>query len=117
MNQHLGSNFDDLLAEEGILAEIQAVAWDRITLFQAAQITAQQPMSKLNQFAVCLRSKGYEASLEVGKIYRMIPDADAQQNGLTRVIDESGEDYAFSADRFCPIEIPRQVEEVLLAVG
>lgn len=73
--------------------------------------------SQTHYFAVCLENQGYEASLEVGKIYRMIPDPAAQQNGLIRVIDESGEDYAFSADRFCPIEIPRQVEEVLLAVG
>jgi hypothetical protein len=73
--------------------------------------------SQANHFTVCLGNKGYEASLEVGKIYRMIPDPTAAQNGLVRVIDESGEDYAFSADRFCPIEIPRQVEEVLLAVG
>jgi hypothetical protein len=69
-----------------------------------------------NQFAVCLNNKGYEASLEVGKIYRVIVDEEARANGLTRVIDESGEDYAFSANRFYPIEVPKLVEEVLLAM-
>ncbi len=77
---------------------------------------ADQP-SQTHYFAVCLENKGYDAFLEIGEIYRMIPDADAQQNGLIRVIDESGEDYAFSADRCCPIEIPRQVEAVLLTGG
>jgi hypothetical protein len=60
-------------------------------------------MSEENQavrFAVCLDNEGYEASLEVGKLYRVIPDAEAAAHGYVRVMDESGEDYAFSADRF-----------------
>ncbi|WNZ22157.1 hypothetical protein HJG54_04275 [Leptolyngbya sp. NK1-12] len=69
-----------------------------------------------NQFAVCLNNEGYKASLEVGKIYRVIVDEEASANGLIRVIDESGEDYAFSANRFYPIEVPKPVEEVLLSV-
>lgn len=70
-----------------------------------------------NQFAVCLNNEGYEASLEVGKIYRVVADEEAKANGLVRVIDESGEDYAFSANRFYPIEVPKPIEEVLLSVG
>jgi hypothetical protein len=68
------------------------------------------------QFAVCLNNEGYEASLEVGKIYRVIPDETAEINGLIRVIDESGEDYGFSANRFHPIELPKPIEEALLSV-
>lgn len=71
--------------------------------------------ARSNQFAVCLNNEGYKASLEVGKIYRVIVDKEASANGLIRVIDESGEDYAFSANRFYPIEVPKPVEEVLLA--
>ena len=48
--------------------------------------------SPTNKFAVCLNNEGYEASLEVGKIYRVIPDETAEINGLIRVIDERGED-------------------------
>lgn len=70
--------------------------------------------SQPNQFAVCLNNEGYKASFEVGKIYRVIDDEEARANGLMRVIDESGEDYAFSANRFCSIEVPKPVEEVLL---
>ncbi len=66
-------------------------------------------------FVVCLNNEGYLTSLEVGKIYRVIPDPDADANGFIRIIDESGEDYAFAANRFYPIELPSQVEEVLLA--
>jgi hypothetical protein len=74
-------------------------------------------LSQANQFAVCLNNQGYEASLEIGKIYRTIPDETAEINGLIRVIDESGEDYAFAAHRFYPIELPKPIEEVLLSVA
>ncbi|MFN2517347.1 MAG: hypothetical protein ABR556_14150 [Pyrinomonadaceae bacterium] len=66
-------------------------------------------------FVVCLNNKGYPASLEMGKIYRSIPDEEAAAEGLMRVIDESGEDYAFDAKRFHPISLPAVVEKALLA--
>jgi hypothetical protein len=65
-------------------------------------------------FAVCLDNEDYEASLEVGKLYRVIPDAEAAAHGYVRVVDESGEDYAFSADRFHQVELPQSVERALL---
>ena len=66
-------------------------------------------------FVVCLNNDGYKASLEVGKLYRFIPDKEAEEEGLIRVVDESGEDYAFDADRFHPVNLPATVEKVLLA--
>ncbi len=69
----------------------------------------------LNQFAVCINNEGYAASLEVGKVYRIVNDQEAAEVGLIRIIDESGEDYAFSANRFYPISVPKLVEEVLIA--
>ncbi|MBD2621371.1 hypothetical protein H6G48_06645 [Microcystis flos-aquae FACHB-1344] len=73
--------------------------------------------SPTNKFAVCLNNEGYEASLEVGKIYCVIPDETAEINSLIRVIDESGEDYAFSVNRFHAIELPKPIEEALLSVA
>lgn len=67
------------------------------------------------QFVVCLDNEGYPASLEVGKLYRFIPDEEAAANGLIRVIDESGEDYAFEAKRFHLMNVPPAVGKVLLA--
>ena len=52
------------------------------------------------QFAVCTSNAEYPASLELHKIYRVLPDEDAQQDGDLRVIDESGEDYLYPADYF-----------------
>lgn len=68
-------------------------------------------------FAVCLNNKGYKAALEVGKLYRFIPDKEAEAEGLIRVVDESGEDYAFAAARFHPVNLPAPVEKVLLAAS
>lgn len=66
-------------------------------------------------FALCLNNDGYKASLEVGKLYRVIPDAEAAAHGYLRVIDESGEDYAFTLDRFYMLTLPLTVKQTLLA--
>lgn len=71
--------------------------------------------SEATQFALCLNNDGYLASLEVGKLYRIVPDADAASHGYLRVIDESGEDYAFTTDRFHVMTLPLPVEQTLLS--
>ena len=68
-------------------------------------------------FALCLNSAGYPASLEVGKLYRVIEDKEASAEGYLRVVDESGEDYAFTANRFHRVELPKSIEKTLLANG
>jgi hypothetical protein len=68
-------------------------------------------------FVVCLNNEGYTASLETGKLYRFVPDREAEAEGLIRVIDESGEDYAFDANRFYPVTLPPAVEKALLAAS
>jgi hypothetical protein len=65
-------------------------------------------------FVVCISNKDYPSSLEVGKLYKMIPDQEAESHGYFRVIDESGEDYGYNKDRFFPIQIPTELEEALL---
>ena len=74
----------------------------------------RRPAAKRRSFAVCVQSKGYETSLERNKIYTVLPDEDAERDGDLRVIDESGEDYLFSADRFVAIEVPAPVRASLL---
>ena len=65
------------------------------------------------QFALCINNEGYEASLEVGKVYLIIPDDEASAHGYIRIIDESGEDYAFSDHHFYRIDLPNAVGEIL----
>ena len=66
------------------------------------------------QFAICINNSEYPASLELHKIYRVLPDEDAEQDGDLRVIDESGEDYLFPAAWFMKLELPTEVKRVLL---
>jgi hypothetical protein len=57
-----------------------------------------------------VNNEGYRASLERNKIYVALPDPDAASAGDMRVIDESGEDYLFSAQRFVAGEEPWAVQ-------
>jgi len=65
-------------------------------------------------FAVCIDNRGYPASLELHKIYRVLPDEGAAEDGDVRVIDESGEDYLYPAERFVEVELPQTVRRSLL---
>ena len=65
------------------------------------------------QFAVCIDNAGYAASLEVGKLYQVIPDETAATHGYIRVVDESGEDYGYAAARFFPLEVPQALVDAL----
>ena len=69
--------------------------------------------SRRTVFAVCINNTGYPASLEAGKLYQVIPDAEAGKHGLIRVIDESGEDYGYSCERFFVLDVPQALEKVL----
>lgn len=71
------------------------------------------PRKSKEIYVVCVNNSGYPASLELHKIYRTVSDADAQKDGDIRVVDESGEDYLYSRDRFAPIEVPEVVRESL----
>lgn len=65
------------------------------------------------KFAVCVNNAGYPASLELHKIYRILPDEDAELDDI-RVVDESGEDYLYPAGYFVLIELPQAVEKSFL---
>jgi hypothetical protein len=65
------------------------------------------------QFVVCLKNNGYEASLEPRKIYRVVPDQEAESHKMIRIIDESGEDYLFPASLFSPISLPQTLAREL----
>ena len=72
---------------------------------------------KTTGFVICIWNRGYEASLELRKIYQAIPDTAAERHRLVRVIDESGEDYLYPGEFFIPIELPKAIEKAFLAVA
>ncbi len=65
------------------------------------------------RFAICIDNSEYPASLELHKTYRVLPDEEAEMDGDLRVIDESGEDYLFSAAYFVVIDVPHETAQVL----
>ena len=69
------------------------------------------------RFAICLKNKGYEVSLEPRKIYQVLPDADAAKHRQLRIIDESSEDYLYPESYFAAIELPKPVRKAVLAAA
>ena len=69
---------------------------------------------KEHKFVVCIDNKGYEASLEFGKIYQVVIDKNAEAEGLIRIIDESGGDYGYSLNRFHSVALLQTLENVLI---
>ncbi len=73
-------------------------------------------MNKKRQFALCIDTTGYEASLILKKVYEILPDETAAKDDLLRVIDESGEDYLFHNSHFLLVEFPAEVARALAEV-
>jgi len=73
-------------------------------------------MRQPTQFALCIENSGNEASLILGKVYRIVPDARAAKDSLIRIIDESGEDYLFGENQFVRVEFPASVRKKILAI-
>lgn len=61
MSKHIGSSFDDFLDEEGLLAEVKAVATKRVIAFQFRQLMKEQ---KLNKVQLAKRMKTSRSALE-----------------------------------------------------
>jgi hypothetical protein len=74
----------------------------------------EKSKNKSHKFVVCINNENYPSSLELHKIYVVLPDEDAAADGDLRIIDESGEDYLYPASYFVLIKVPQVVEESLL---
>jgi hypothetical protein len=68
------------------------------------------------KFVICIRNEDCE-DLEPRKVYRVLADEVAAEDGYLRVIDESGEDYLYPQDYFVPIELPQAAEKALLSAA
>ena len=72
-------------------------------------------MNDEKHYVVCVRNEGYEESLELRKIYQVLDDSRAAEDGLLRVIDED-EDYLYPASWFVPIQVPHELEEAIVGL-
>jgi hypothetical protein len=58
---------------------------------------------------MCVTNETSPESLDLRKIYRVLPDADAARHGYLRVIDESGEGYLYPERYFIRVTLPRRL--------
>ena len=62
---------------------------------------------------VCVANTGYEIDLEPRKLYERVFDEAAEQKGLVRIIDDSGEDFLFPVALFAAIDLPQALDALL----
>ena len=66
------------------------------------------------KFLLCIDNEGYEASLEIRKLYETIPDKVAERHNQVRIIDESGEDYLYPSKLFVSVRLSMQTKSRML---
>ena len=74
----------------------------------------------MSDFVICINNDSNPASLILGKIYRTMPDAEAEAHKMLRIIDEDRSEpdgYLYPAAMFAPIELPEVAKRVLTAAG
>jgi hypothetical protein len=77
----------------------------------------REPKTSEARFVLCVRNKDYPASLELRKVYQLLPDDAATRHRQVRVIDESGEDYLYPEEYFVPIKLPPVAEKAVLGAS
>jgi len=65
-----------------------------------------------NKFVLCVRNDECE-DLELKKVYRVLPDKRAGEDGYIRIIDESGEDYLYPESYFVEVRLTRKAQDAL----
>jgi hypothetical protein len=70
----------------------------------------------MKPFALCVDNTEYQASLILGKVYRIIPDAKAAKDDLIRIVDESGEDYLYHRSYFVFVDFPKAITKKILSL-
>ena len=72
------------------------------------------PTARKPGFAVCISNADCE-DLMTWKLYRVLPDKSALNDGYSRIVDDSGEDYLYPARQFVVIDLPPTARKKILA--
>ena len=71
----------------------------------------------MSEFVICIHNESNPASLIVGKVYRRLPDADAESHKMLRILDEDTSEpdgYIYPVSMFVPVELPEAARQVLM---
>jgi hypothetical protein len=74
----------------------------------------------MSKFVICINNGSNPASLIVGKVYRTLPDSQAESRHMLRVVDEDKSEldgYLYQDSMFAPVELPEVAERALLAAS
>ncbi len=74
----------------------------------------------MSEFVICINSESNPASLIVGKVYRRLPDPEAESHNMIRIVDEDGSEidgYLYPASMFVPVELPEEAKHALMMVA
>ena len=63
-------------------------------------------------FVLCIENKDCD-DLEKRKVYQVMQDDKAAEEGYLRIVDESGEDYLYPESYFISVELPSKVQNAL----
>jgi hypothetical protein len=66
------------------------------------------------QFVLCIHGKTDDQTSDITprRVYEVLPDVHAENAGMMGIVDDSGEDYLYSASFFLPIMLPHEAEEI-----
>jgi hypothetical protein len=70
----------------------------------------------MSNFVICIDNHSNPASLILGKVYRRLPDAEAETHNMLRVMDEDtseSDGYLYPASIFAPVELPESAQRAL----
>lgn len=71
----------------------------------------------MSDFVICIDNSTNPASLIVGKVYRRLPDTNAEPHQMLRILDEDtseAEGYLYPASMFVPVELPEAAKQVFM---
>lgn len=66
---------------------------------------------KIIGYALCLDNADYTVSLEIRKIYPIIKPLENDPDTYLRIVDESGEDYLYTDERFAVLDLSPTIEK------
>ena len=72
------------------------------------------------RFVICINNDSNPASLIRGKVYRTLPDVEAEAHNMVRVVDEDQSEpdgYLYPASMFAPIQLLEVAERVLMTAS
>jgi hypothetical protein len=60
------------------------------------------------KYVRCIANGGYEASLTLRRVYKVIPDEDAAAHKMVKIMDDTGGEYWFPSRAFVPVELTKE---------